>query len=77
MECLDAFCEDPVARLNDLNVIVPKIIETTNIEAAITLLESLTKDLVTQSDYKYLVSSDHTPSDKIMLFIAQRVRLML
>lgn len=47
MECLDAFCTDPVGRLNDLNVIVPKIIETTNVKAAITLIESLTKDLVT------------------------------
>lgn len=70
MECLAAFCKDPAGNLNDLNVIVPKIIEATNIKAAITLVESLTKDLVQPGDLKYLASSEHTPTDKIMLFIA-------
>ena len=65
MECLKTFCKDPVGRLNDLNVIVPKIIESNDVKAAITLVEALTKDLVQQSDYKYLVSADHSPTDKI------------
>jgi len=47
MECLKRFIDQPATQLNDLNTIIPAIIDKNDVSAAIKLVKALIKaDLV-------------------------------
>jgi len=47
MECLKRFIEQPATQLNDLNTIIPAIIDTKDVASAIKIVKALVKaDLV-------------------------------
>ena len=71
MECFKRFLDRPTANLNDLNLIIPAILEKSDVKSAAKLLNALIKaDLVQQDDFKYLVGSEFIPTDQVILFIS-------
>ena len=75
MEC---FLQKPASNLNQLNTIVPDLIEQNNITETLHLIEALElAKLITSDDYRFLVADHEQPTDKIVSFISQRVRVLL
>jgi len=68
---LKQFLKEPASHLNDLNKIIPALIDANDIAKAQKLICALTPTLVPESDYKYLISSAEQPTDKVVLFISQ------
>lgn len=59
MECLKQFLANPTKHLNDLNVIIPVIIQQNDIDSATLLLNSIIEaNLVSKDDFKYLISKE-------------------
>ena len=57
MECLKPFLKEPASHLNELNQIIPALIDANDISKAQKLIKAVAPTLVPESDYKYLISN--------------------
>jgi len=75
---MEYFLQKPASNLNQLNTIIPHLIEQNNISETLHLIEALERaKLITSDDYRFLVADHEQPTDKIVSFISQRVRVLL
>lgn len=82
MECFKKFVAKPADNLNSLNSIIPSLIESMDL-TKIAQLNDVIRDseLIQKSDYTLVISGadsiGNSSQDKVVLFITQRLRVLL